>query len=295
MDYPKVSIITLNWNGLEDTIECLESLKTITYPNYEVIVVDNGSEGNDAQVLKEKFGGYIHLIENDKNYGYTGGNNLAIRHVLAHSPPDYFLILNNDTVVAPDFLDHLVGAAEADASIGVVGPKIYYYDSPNRIQSAGNRINMWTGWVYSIGGRQIDTGQYNKRQKVDWISGCCLLAKREVIQKVGGFDESYFFGWEEVDYCLAVRKSGYEVIYVPQSKAWHKARGAERGFQCYYAARNTFIFARKYTTKWQSLLFLARLLLLMTMSCLYRRNLRRLLYFYRGVRDGLLGWKGEIK
>ena len=136
MIYPKVSIIILNWNGWKDTIECLESLQRLTYPNYHVIVVDNGSRGNDAEVLQEKFGDYISLIRNDKNYGYTGGNNIGIRHALNNSSPDYFLILNNDVAVAPDFLTEMVKVADNDAAIGIVGPKVYYYDFPNRIQSS---------------------------------------------------------------------------------------------------------------------------------------------------------------
>ena len=124
---PKVSIIILNWNGLDDTIECLESLQKITYPNYEVIVVDNGSRGNDAQVLREKFGDYIELIQNDKNYGYTGGNNIGIRYALHNSSWDYFLVLNNDTVVESGFLTELVNIAESAPSSGIAGPKIHLF------------------------------------------------------------------------------------------------------------------------------------------------------------------------
>src|SRR4030042_2187559 len=137
---PKVSIIILNWNGLEDTIECLNSLKKITYPNYKVILVDNGSKGNDARVLREKFGDYIHLIENDRNYGYAKGVNIGIRYALANSASEYILLLNNDTVVAPDFLNQLVKLAESDSSVGIVGPKTYYYGSSSRLESIGARL-----------------------------------------------------------------------------------------------------------------------------------------------------------
>ncbi|GAG89310.1 unnamed protein product, partial [marine sediment metagenome] len=113
MNQPKVSIITLNWDGLEYTIECLASLKKITYPNYEVIVVDNGSKGNDAQVLEEKFGDYIHIIKNDMNYGSRGGVNIGMRYFLNNSNSDYLLLLDNDTVVDPEFLTEMVKVAEA--------------------------------------------------------------------------------------------------------------------------------------------------------------------------------------
>jgi GT2 family glycosyltransferase len=304
MTNPRVSIIILNWNGLEDTIECLESLRKIIYPNYEVTVVDNGSKGNDAQVLEEKFGDYIHLIRNDKNYGYTGGNNIAIRYVLHRSAPDYFLILNNDTIVAPDFLDQMVEAAERDASIGIVGPKVYYYNFPNRIQGAGGKVNMRTGQASLIGIKEIDSGQYDTRQDIDYAFGCCLLIKEEVIQKVGLFDESYFCYWDETDYCFRARKVGYRLRYVPEAKIWHKApvklklwgkvpvSSKASGLPYYYMARNNFKFMKKYATRRQYhsflLYFFGYHFWFITAVCLlYHRDVERLLGFYRGVRDGV--------
>jgi len=311
----KVSIIILNWNGLEDTIECLESLKKTTYPNYEVIVVDNGSRGNDAQVLGEKFGDYIHIIKNDKNYGYTGGNNIAIRHVLAHSEPDYLLILNNDIVVAPDFLDYLVEVAEGNGSIGIVGPKVYYYDYPGRIQSAGGKINMWKGITPHIGDWEIESGQYNTGRMVDHISGCCLLVKSEVIQKVGLFDESYFCYWDETDYCARAKKAGYKLSYAPRARIWHKVllnvkpwyRRLSRKDQTsmslhwiYYVTRNNIKFMKKYATKRQYLSFLLyffgyRFWFSTGVSLVYHRNIVELLAFYRGVRDGLFNSEARAR
>ena len=98
-DYPKISIVILNWNGLKYTIECLESLKKSTYPNYEVIVVDNGSKGNDADILEEKYKGYIKLIRNKENLGFPGGSNIAIKQIIAQGESDYVLLLNNDTKI----------------------------------------------------------------------------------------------------------------------------------------------------------------------------------------------------
>jgi len=304
MTSPRVSIIILNWNGLEDTIECLESLKKINYPNYEVILVDNGSKGNDAQVLEEKFGDYIHLIRNDKNYGYTGGNNIGMRYVVRDSASEYLLILNNDTIVAPDFLAQMIKVAKSESSIGIVGPKVYYYHFPNRIQSAGGKVNMRTGQASLIGVKEIDVGQYNRQQEVDYVFGCCLLIKKEVIQKVGLFDESYFCYWDETDYCFRAREAGYKVVRIPEAKIWHKASiklkvwdktptgNKASGLSYYYMARNNFKFMRKYAVKWQYrsflLYFFGYQFWFMTAVCLlYHRDLRRLLGFYRGVKDGL--------
>jgi GT2 family glycosyltransferase len=303
-DYAKVSIIILNWNGLEDTEECLESLKKTTYPNYDVIVVDNGSKGNDARVLEEKFGNYIHLIRNDKNYGYTGGNNIGIRYALKNSSPHYFLILNNDTVVAPDFLGQLIKVAESDASIGIDGPKVYYYGFPSRIQGVGGRVNMRTGQASLIGVKEVDAGQYDEQQEVDYVFGCCLLMKKEVIQKVGLFDESYFCYWDEVDYCFRAREAGYKVVCVPEAKIWHRAplklkvrdktlvSGKASGLPYYFMARNNFKFVRKHATKGQYrgflLYFFGYQFWFMTVVCLlYHRDVGRLIGFYRGAKDGL--------
>ena len=305
MNHPKVSIIILNWNGLKDTIECLESLKKVTYPNYEVTVVDNASARDDVKILRERFEGYIHIIQNDKNYGYTGGNNIGIRHSLASSQPDYFLILNPDTVVNPDFLSRMTEVAQKDALIGIVGPKVYFYDFPNCIQSVGAKINMWTGQTTPIGLKQTDVGQYDKPREVDYVTGCCMLVKKEVISKIGLFDESYFCYWDETDYCTRARKAGYKVSCVPDSTIRHKAPMKEKiwqktlasrqssGLPLYYSARNNFKFMRKHATKLQYVSFLACFFgyyfWLMTALCLlYYRDTNRLTSFYRGVKDGLL-------
>ena len=297
-DYPKVSIIILNWNGLEDTIECLESLKKITYPNYEVIVVDNGSEGNDVEVLRQKFGDYIYIIENDKNYGFTGGNNIGLRYALNNSNPDYFLLPNNDTIVDPEFVTEMVRVAESSPSIGIAGPKTYFYDDPNRFWLVWFEVDMRRGRAFHVGSKEIDRGQYENIREVDYVAGSCLLIKRKVVRNVGLFDESYFCYWDEADYCLRVRKGGYKIVYVPKAKIWHKVSQTARrksGFAWYYRARNNFRFMRKYTTKSQYryflLYFFGFYFWLITAICLiyHQGDVKSLLGFYRGVRDGLLG------
>jgi len=304
MSGPRVSIVVLNWNGLEDTVACLESLKKITYPSYEVVVVDNCSRGNDAEALEEKFRGYAHVVRNDRNYGYTGGNNIGIRHVLDRTSPEYLLILNNDTVVAPDFLERMIKTAESDASIGIAGPKVYYHEFPDRIQSAGAKVNMRKGQASLIGVKEVDTGQYDEQREVDYVIGCCLLIKREVTQKVGLFDENYFCYWDETDYCFRAREAGYRIVYVPGAKIWHKAPmklkvrdktptgGKASGLPYYFMARNNFRFMRKHATKGQYrsflLYFLGYHFWFMTAVCLlYHRDVGRLSGFYRGAKDGL--------
>lgn len=222
---PKVSIIILNWNGLGDTIECLESLKKINYPNYEVVVVDNASSGNDVQVLREKYNDYVHLIANDKNYGFSEGNNIGMRYAL-DSQCDYVLLLNNDTVVDPAFLTELVSVADSDHTIGIEGAKVYYYDFPNRLHTVGGKVYWWLGIIRHYGDREDDR-RFDQATERDFVYATAMLIRREVMDRISLLDSTFFFGIEEYDYCARAAKAGFKVVYVPNSKVWHKV-GASR-------------------------------------------------------------------
>lgn len=258
MNHPKVSIIILNWNGLEDTVGCLESIRKITYPNYHVIVVDNGSEGDDVEVLREKFGDYIHIIENNKNYGFAEGANIGMRYALDNLGPDFFLLLNNDTVVAPDFLGELMKVALSDQRIGILGPKIYYYDEPEKVWFAGGNINYWLGRFWHRGIGRTDCGQFDDIVDVDFVSGCCMLASGAVVSDVGLLDGAFFFGTEDYDISIRSARGGFRVLYVPGSKIWHKI-GRSTGrtgrkpipFVAYYGTRNHFILMGKHWSRLQ--------------------------------------------
>jgi len=302
MNQPKVSIVILNWNGLEDTIECLESLKKITYPNYEVIVVDNGSEGNDAQVLEEKFGDYIHLIKKDRNHGFTGGANIGIRYVLNNSNSDYLLLLDNDTVVDPEFLTEMVKVAETNPTIGIAGARIYYYDEPDRLQYLGGKIDLWGGVVNPLdlirvkvfGKKEIDKGQHDSIKEVEQIAFWCALVKRKSLESIGLLDERYFWGWENIDYFIRAREADCKTVYIPKAKVWHKYRSANRkdGFLQYQSLRNRFQLMRQHATRWQYHFFLIYLLgvhlwLATAYYLIWLRRPKMLLSFYKGIRDGL--------
>jgi len=186
---PKVAIIILNWNGADLTYECLVSLKKLNYKNIVIILVDNGSTPGSLDNIERDFSD-VRLIKNQTNLGFTGGNNIGIQAAL-ELDADYLLLLNNDTEVAPDFLDILVAFMESDPLIGVVGPMIYYYDDPDRIWSAGGAVNTNNGYSVSIGEGDIDRGQYSTQQ-VDYVSGCALLIRRSVVEQVGLLDERMF-------------------------------------------------------------------------------------------------------
>ena len=253
MPFPKVSVITVNWNNFNDSAECLESLRKTTYSNFEVIVVDNGSVGDDVSLLKQRFGDSIRLIVNDKNSGFAGGCNIGIKDALARGA-DYVVLLNNDTVVAPDFLEGLVRVAQSDERVGIAGGKVFCYELPELIWFAGGIINYRTGRTPIRGSGEADKGQFDEIVRVDWISGCFMFISRDVLQAVGMLDERFFFGWEDVDLCVRAARKGFKVLFVPESRIWHKGFGIDKrdrlmGMPVYYATRGQFLFMEKHFAK----------------------------------------------
>ena len=280
MGFPAVSIVVLNWNGLADTRECLLSLRGITYPDYEVVVVDNASKGDDSRVLMEEFGDCIRLVQNDRNYGCGGGYNAGVRDAVERSRPDYVLVMNNDIVVAPGFLDELVQAAESDDRIGLVGPKIYHYDREGRsdvVWSAGGKICPWLAEVHRlIESNMTDAPDCTPRTNVDWVSGAVLLLRSRLVAEVGLFDPWYFFGHEDIDYCLRASRQGFRTVYVPSSRVWHKVGASAREAHITYASpAHYYYFVRKNFSRpvyiYQLLLFPA---LLFRWGVLYATKVR---------------------
>jgi GT2 family glycosyltransferase len=197
---------------------------------------------------------------------------------------------------------------ETDTTIGIAGPKIYYYDYPGYIQTIGERLSMVKGQTSSIGIGEEDQGQYNKIRDVDYVN-VCLLIRTAVIRNIGLIDESYFCYWEDVDYCLRTRKAGYKVIYVPESKIWHKkymkkkildksSEGMISDSVLYYSIRNCFKFMREHANKHQYLVFLFFFLgyyfwHMVADILLFRRDPKRFTVFCSGIKDGLFGKGGS--
>ena len=288
--FPKVAIVILNWNGLADTLECLDSLQKIVYPNHAILVIDNGSKSNDAEVIKRKFGVYISVIKEEKNLGFTGGCNEGIRWAL-NSDANYVLLLNNDTVVDSNFLMELVNVAQNDGQIGIVGAKIYYYEQPNKIACAGGRINFWTGVTPLIGKNEIDDGRFDCLEEVDFVSGAALLIKEETIRRIGLLNELYFAFYEETEWCTKARKACFKVVYVPKARVWHKTKkGGTSELEMYYMTRNRFIFVKRNSSGLQfivfSLYFLATDLILQMKGKLFMRP-KLFIAYLKGICNGL--------
>jgi hypothetical protein len=290
--YPKVAIVILNWNGLADTLECLDSLQKIVYPNYVIAVIDNGSKSNDAEIIKKKFGDFVFVIKEEKNLGFTGGCNEGIRWAL-RSWANYILLLNNDTVVDSNFLKELVKVAQKDVQIGIVGPKILCYEQPNIIVVAGGRINFWTGDTPLIAKNEIDDGRFDYNEEVDFISGAALLIKEETIRRIGLLNELYFAYYEDPEWCTKARKAGFKVVYVSKAKIWHKEDTHMRGpseLSTYYMTRNRFIFMKRNASGLQfiffSLYFLSTDLILQMKNKLFMRP-KLFIAYLKGIHDGL--------
>ena len=262
---PKVSIIILNWNGLQDTLECLDSLKKISYPNYKIIVVDNGSTGDDVQVIRHRYDQMVEIIENRANLGFTGGNNVAIKAVLQQAESKYIMLLNNDTKVEPDFLSQLVTKIESDDQVGIVGPVIHYYDKPQKIHSQGGVISLYWGWHF-VGGsyHRQPYKDATKFLRLHYYSGAAMLIRTEVLRQVGSFDNDYFYYTEDVDLGYRVFKAGYKIVCEPKSKIYHK-EGSSVGQEirnpktAFYENRNAVMFIRKHGTWLQKIIFITYL------------------------------------
>lgn len=234
----KVSIIILNWNNYKDTKECLLSLDKITYPNYEVIVVDNGSIDGSTLKIQKDFPQHKYIYNKD-NLGFTEGNNIGMKYAMKKGT-DFVLILNNDVVVEKNFLESLVDIALRNPDVGIVGPAIYFYREPEKLSRTGCKINYW----------RINTKVYDSVEsaEMDWVYGCCLLVKKEVINKIGYLYEPYFLSYEDVDYCVRAKKAGFKIIYEPKAKIWHKSGTTLKNISSsyhYYFNRNKLLFIKR--------------------------------------------------
>ncbi len=239
---PLVSIVILNWDGKEDTLELLNSLRKTTYKNYEVIIVDQGSRDGSVNAIRNEFGD-VKIIQNKKNVGFAAGNNIGIKN----GRGDYFFLMNNDMVVHKDWLSELVKVAESNNEFGIVGSMILFYDKPDTIDRLGSiESNRITGSVIPYARNIKDRGQFTESLETHFLNG---LIRRSVIKKIGLYDGKMFAGgFEEVDFCCRARKAGYKTIVVPTSKLWHKgSRTIKRG--SYFLIFNSYKNKLRYILK----------------------------------------------
>lgn len=220
-----VAIILVNWNGFNYTKACLESLEKVKDSDFQVVLVDNASTEPEGQRLKSLFP-HLHLIANSENLGFTGGNNVGIRFALAQGF-EQILLLNNDTLVDPSFLKPLQTELHA-SSYGVVQPLICFVQDPKKLWSAGGKWNALLGRAITLGNRVSLDNYAPKHFELDWATGCCMLLSKEAILAAGLLDEHYFAYFEDVEWSLRIRKSGFKIGLVENSIIYHEAGAASK-------------------------------------------------------------------
>ena len=237
---PSVWLVIVLYDSYADTADCLAGLQAATYPNLRTVLVDNGSGDGSGERLKLEFPEVIHL-RSDVNLGFAGGCNLGIRAALAGGA-DYVCLLNNDTLVEPGFLEPLVERAQTTPGAGIFGGKIFYAEPPNRLWFAGGRIDCRRGLTSHIGQDLPDSPAFDRPGRVDYVTGCLLLAPASLYERLGLLDERFFMYAEEVDFCLRARRAGLHSHYEPRSIIYHRVSrsmgGAYRPLYSYYQVRN---------------------------------------------------------
>lgn len=217
-DYPTVSIIIANWNGGDVFKSCLVSLSKITYPNWQLIVADNGSSDQSeklpAKILKHK---KKFLIKNTRNLGFSTANNQGVKK----SSGKYILLLNNDTQVTNNFLEIMIKKMEDDRTIGVLQPKIILMDKPGYLDNTGSLFTK-IGFLHHLGFLEKNNKKYNKEREVFSVKGACMLIRKDLIKKIGLFDKDFFSYFEESDFCWRVWLAGFKVVYYPKAHIYHK-------------------------------------------------------------------------
>ncbi len=273
----KISLITVEYRTPDHTQELLRSLEKLKFSkeNLQIVVVSTGSE-QKQNYTSEKF--HIENLHSSKNLGFTGANNFGIRHATETFSPDYFLLLNNDTLVDPEFLQNLVVFAQKKKDVGVICPMIYFAsgyefhskeysekEKGNVVWFAGGSIDWKNMYAFHRGVDEVDRGQFKIKTKnlksknelpninyetMDFATGCCMLIPARVIQEVGMFNDSYFLYWEDVELSYRIKQAGYELYFCPDSKIWHKNAGSSGGsgsdLHTKYQERNRLQFAMRY-------------------------------------------------
>ena len=244
MDTPLVSVIVLNWNGKSLIEDCLNSLIKQIYKRTEIILVDNGSTDGSVELIKSKFRDRVKLIENEKNLGFSGGNNRGIRA----SRGDYILLLNNDAVADEKWIEELIKVVEKDNRIGMCASKVLSYENKDIIDNVGHLIYR-DGLNRGKGRLEKDRGQYDNREEVFFPSGCAALYRKKMLDEIGLFDEDFFAYGDDTDIGIKGRLAGWRCIYVPSAVVFHRYSGSSSAYsrlKAFYVERNRVWIAVKY-------------------------------------------------
>lgn len=252
---PLISLITINYNQAVVTCDMLESARMLTYPHFEIIVVDNGSAEDPTERIRQGNYPNVRVVVSPDNLGFSGGNNLGIRHAAG----DYYFLLNNDTIVTPNLLEQLLEPFLQHPDVGVVCPKIRFHDQPTIIQYAGHHpLNPYTGRTWAIGLMEPDQGQHDRPGPTWFAHGAAMLVSRAVLERAGSLDDSFFLYYEELDWSARIRQAGFQIYYQPNALIYHRESmsvGKANALKVYYHTRNRLWFMRRNVTGFPLLFF----------------------------------------
>lgn len=285
----RVAVILVNYNGWKDTIECLKSLEKVQYDNFEVVVVDNNSTDNSVAEI-EKFQTTTNLtmtvIVHDENVGFAAGNNIGLRYVL-NNDSDYFLFLNNDTIVDKYLFNNLLKPFK-NTNVGATIGKIYYADEPSKIWYAGGELKFNLMKPSHNDFNEEETEIIHETREVSFATGCCLCCSSKCVSSVGEWSEDYFLYEEDVDYSIRIVNAGFKVVYISDAVIYHKvssSTSAISNISQIYQVRNRMILINKYLSGIQK--YLASLYTI----ALYVNRIRLREYTLSNVINGLKAYK----
>jgi GT2 family glycosyltransferase len=299
MKQPLVYIIILNWNGYKDTIKCLESVQEMTYKNFRIILVDNASSNESVKILRNKFP-KIKTIVNHENLGYAGGNNIGIKYALKNNA-DYVLILNNDTTVSESLLRNMLCFSENNKSYSLFSPKILYMDTPEIIYSSGGYKNYKTPYpFYDNEWHKKFKFSKSEFKEVDVLIGCCLLIRKEVFDRIGYIDESYFLYAEDIDFCFRARNANFKLATLNNVTILHKggasSGGSVNATKDYYDTRNIILLGKKFLSIKEQKIYLYNFLkgrLYEIKENIKKKRYKNSIAILKGILHGLLGISGK--
>jgi GT2 family glycosyltransferase len=284
----------LDWNGAEDTLECVASVLGSRYAPLDVWLVDNASRAPALAEVTRRHP-QVHTIGNARNLGYAGGNNVGIRAAL-DAGAAWVLVLNNDARLHPDTIDELVAVARRDPAIAAVGAKVLRLEDPSRLWMAYGEVTYRQSLVRLVGENAPDGAAFAAERDVPWVSGCAILLARSALETIGPFDEEFFAYHEEVDWCATAREHGMRVVFAPRAVVEHRGQASSGGSRSYVSrrqyltARNMVRFVRKHASpaeRWRFALWFAATLPLSFARRLLRGEQEGVLLKLRGIADAL--------
>ena len=296
MNRPVVGVVIVNHNFKDSLRETIESFKKVNYPELRIVVSDNASGDGSQDMVKSLFPD-VQLLAHREEQGYARAASLGMAALADHTK--YIFSTTNDVIVDPEIINVLVDYAEGHQKGGVLGTKIYFFDRPNVIWHAGGRVNPIHGHTYHFGWERRDGPRYDKIRECDYVTGCGFMLRSEVVKKINFFNEELIFYSEDADLCYRVREQGYEIVYIPAAKMWHKVSttlAKNRPLQLRYSTRNGLYLLKRHRIGFYPLSLWVNLFLVcpfkMVIFALVGR-FRNSVGIWRGIQDwrsGRLGW-----